>query len=189
MHFAEIRPSWGFSIRSKRRPPQNTDGPWNGERKIWYHGTSFVGALSIMADGFLPTVGSTLHEKMKRHFTGILEKNFPVTYCAKNYNTATFYPYPNTDEGYAAVDGCGLGVVPAVSGGYPVRAVIICEASTDRKLAGQPNQSIFLPYDLHITHVVFYGIDFRYEEPRSMQLRTVQHTELQRYFSVDVGDA
>ncbi len=155
---------------------------------MWFHGTSFPGALAIMADGFLPSIGGAMHDAIKKHLnpTGDV---CPVTYCAKSFHTAKYYPYANWHAGYTAVDGCGLGVVPAVSGGYPIRAVFICEASVERRLAGQPNQSAFLPFDLHITHVVFYAIDFRYEEPRSMQLRLTRQNECQRLLSIDVGVA
>ncbi len=179
---SELRPTWAICIKNARAPPIFHQPPPGARFDIhtFFHGTLLPNALMIMADGFRCTFGA-LTNKMRRHF-GSLEYH-PVTYCARHFTTAMQYPM------YQMIEGYGCGHVLAETGTcYPIRVIFIVQGAQLRRLASQENQTAFLPYDMHISHVLFYAVERKFQEPDTM----FAHSALVRkslFVSMEIPDA
>ena len=108
-----------------------------------------------MGRGLLPTVGAG-SDQLKEQFGLIV----PGVYVSKSWKTSSIYPIqPTTDPIKECWTGVGGGTLIALDGTPPLRVTVRCLADTSRQLWHRgSNQSLYMPSDLHITHISFYAV-------------------------------
>ena len=129
---------------------------------MFYHGTHASLIPRILGEGFKPSVGAGSPHLMQHY--GV---TMPGVYVTPLWRTATVYPMSQTtgpiqcDQGFFQ-HGISGGSLLAVDGTLPMRAVIRCLAHTSARLWHRSDrdnkQSMFMPGDLHITHVYLYPV-------------------------------
>ena len=132
------------------------------ELGIYYHGTSAHNLPYIMAEGFRPSLGAG-SEHLMEHF-GVPT---PGVYLASSWKSAASFPMTET-TGPVTIDGVhykrGLagGSLLAKDGTFPMRALIRCVSYKGQQLwrrgRGLKEDVMYMPKDLHITHVILYAV-------------------------------
>ena len=120
-----------------------------------YHGTSPSMVPSIMGRGLLPTVGAG-SDQLKEQYGLIV----PGVYVSKSWKHSSSYPiHPTTDPIKECWTGVGGGTLIALDGTPPLRVTVRCLANTSCQLWHRgSSQSLYMPSDLHITHISFYAV-------------------------------
>ena len=131
------------------------DGKLKWHASDLYHGTAPAMVPRIMGQGLLPTVGAG-NDVLKEQY-GL---TVPGVYVAKGWMASSLYPiHPTTDPIEQCKTGVGGGALIALDGTPPMRVTIRCLADTTRQLWHRgSNQSLYMPSDLHITHISFYAV-------------------------------
>ena len=110
---------------------------------------------SILGRGLLPTVGAG-SDQLKEQFGLIV----PGVYVAKSWKHSSNYPiHPTSGPIQGCWTGVGGGTLIALDGTPPMRVTARCLADTTCQLWHRgSSQSLYMPRDLHITHISFWAV-------------------------------
>jgi len=103
----------------------------------------------------------------------------PVVYASKRVETACTYPIASTTIGNKHNRwGIAGGALIATDGTHPMRAVIRVLANKKNYIwkKSDGSQIAFRPQDLHITHIIFYGLPAEYVNKNDVMHETKYRT-------------
>jgi len=137
---------------------------------VVYHGTYPECIPSIALNGLRGGAGAGSAD-VGEHYIQDIEYNgerYPVhvpgVYASSDFYTAAGYPM----EASAAKANSNAGSLLARDGTPPMRAIVRCLAAKCDRLWKSKNQAMYYPHKLHMTHIMFYGV-----EPHEVSLRHV----------------